>query len=571
MKRFAPLLALPALLAGCSGDSTSPQVEASVFGLLSDPVNLQVGAVATLRAGEAASVALDGANGAEYLYVPFFASDDGTARLALEIEGANVLAPTGPPNPALAPGGTAFSLTPSAAADPGEAFHSRLRLRERRELGPRIDAARAAAPAAGLQRSTGVQAQQSPAVPSVGQTITLNVPDVIRPGTQSLCTDPLVRSATVQAVSDRAIVVTDNANPASGITRAEFQAIAEQFDDLVYPVDVRNFGEPTDIDDNGRSILFYTRVVNELTAPGATSFVGGFFFAGDLFPPSACPASNFAEIFYLLAPDATGAIRGIPRTEEEIFQNTVGTTGHEFQHLINAGRRIYINDADDFEEAWLNEGLSHIAEELIFFEASGLQPRQNIDVDALVASQEILDAFNSYGIDNFGRLFTYLEDPDTASLLGIDNLQTRGASWAFLRYAADREPGPDQQFFFRLVNATTSGVVSLNAILGVDVLDWMQDWTVSVYTDDTSIPVEPRFTQPSWNFRDIMAALARDERYPLAVRRLGADAKETFDLRGGGAAFVRFGIPAGSRAVLSTTSGGGIPPSGVRISVVRVR
>jgi len=69
----------------------------------------------------------------------------------------------------------------------------------------------------------------------------------------------------VVAKSARAIVVADTGNPAGGFTDADYRGIAATFDTLVYPVDVRHFGEPTDLDNNGRSIIFYTRAVNELT------------------------------------------------------------------------------------------------------------------------------------------------------------------------------------------------------------------------------------------------------------------------------------------------------------------
>ena len=79
-------------------------------------------------------------------------------------------------------------------------------------------------------------------------------------------------------------------------------------------------------------------------------------------------------------------VNGNVRSMADVRQSTGGVRGHEFQHLISASRRLYVNDASEFEETWLNEGLSHIAEELLFYSASGLAPRQNITLAQLTNS-----------------------------------------------------------------------------------------------------------------------------------------------------------------------------------------
>jgi hypothetical protein len=555
MKRhfLASLLLLP--LAGCGGDP-SPTLQSSVAGLFDDGAGLEVGEVRTLTGAQAQRLLLSGGSGgAEYLYVPFNAAASGDVRLAVEVGGTGVQPPTGPPAPSLAPelnGAPVDALAPTQDWQ----FHYRLREREIRELTPRMESARAA-----LGRERTASRSVARAVSTVGDIVTLNA------STQA-CAGPNNRTGRVVAVSDRAVIVEDVANPAGGFTAEEYRRIAVTFDTLIYPVDTRNFGEPGDIDANSRVVIFYTRAVNELTEPNSTSFVGGFFFGRDLLPRASCATSNVAEIFYLLAPDPAGAIGGNVRTKEFVLRSTLGTVAHEFQHLINSSRRLYVNNAQTFEEVWLNEGLSHIAEELQFYQITPLEPRQNIDVNAILASEQIRDAFNTYQIANFGRYGTYLENPDTASPRGPDNLSTRGSIWAFLRYAADQEPGSDRDFFFSLVNSRTAGLANLNQALEADAIDLMQSWAVSVYTDDAVPSVPALYMQPSWNYRSIFARLRGT--YPLKVNTLAAT-QTTFALRPGGAAFVRFGVPAGQRAVITTTSGGALPPGNLRISVVRIR
>lgn len=560
MKRQIPSSLLLLLLAACA-DDPSPLLEVSVAGLFEEGRDLQVGEVLTLTSGETQAVFLDGgASGSEYLYVPFNASEAASARLAVEVTGGGVVPPTGPPNPSMEPG-----LAAALGGEPGMPaqdwkFHYQLRELENRVITPRLQSTRSALAGRAPLASRSASAQ---AVPAVGDLLTLNA-------SLQACSAENNRTGRVVAVTNRAIVVEDVANPSGGFTAEEFRNVGVTFDTLIYPVDTRNFGEPTDIDSNNRVIIFYTRVVNELTEPNSNSFVGGFFFGRDLLLRSACPTSNVAEIFYLLAPDPNGEVNENVRSKEFVLRSTLGTVAHEFQHLINSSRRIYVNKAPVMEEVWLNEGLSHIAEELQFYAITPLEPRQNIDVATILSSEQIRQAFNTYQISNFGRFRTYLENPDTTSLLGVDRLPTRGASWAFLRYAADQEPSPDRDFFFNLVNSRTSGVANLNQVLAADALDLMQSWTVSVYTDDAVPTVPPLYMQPSWNFRSIMPRLTRNSTYPLAVRTLG-DMERTFSLRAGGAAFVRFGVAPGQRAVLTTTSGGTVPPERLRISIVRIR
>jgi hypothetical protein len=540
---------LVGLLAGCEDGPATPQLQTAVAGLFRPGARLQVAEVLTVTGGEAQAIFLEGgAAGSEYLLVPFNASDSSAKNLVVEVTGGNVRPPSGTVNPA---------LLGSREPEPDQAFHQRLREREIAELTPLIPAARELRARGALRPSLPAQA-----VPSVGDTLTLNA-------SRQACQSPNPRRARVAAVTERAIVVEDLANPPGGFSPEEFRSVGITFDTLIYPVDTRNFGAPTDIDNNNRVIIFYTRVVNELTEPNSNSFVGGFFFGRDLFPRASCATSNVAEIFYLLAPDPTGAVNGNVRSREFVLRSTLGTVAHEFQHLINAARRLYVNNAPRFEEVWLNEGLSHIAEELQFYAITPLEPRQNIDEARLRSSPQIIQAFNTYQISNFGRYRRYLENPDEESLLGVDNLPTRGASWAFLRYTADQEPGPDETFFFRLVNNTTTGVQNLSAVLGANAIDFMQTWTVSVFTDDAVPGVAPRFQQPSWNFRSIIPLLSQG-RFPLEVIPLSG-MQTSLTLKGGGAAFLRFGIAPGQRAAITVLSGGAIPPGRLRVSVVRLQ
>ena len=72
--------------------------------------------------------------------------------------------------------------------------------------------------------------------------------------------------------------------------------------------------------------------------------------------------SNAGEIFYALVPDPAGQYSCAHTATEALF-NVSGTFVHEMQHMISFFHHVVARGGEP-EEPWLNEGLSHIAEEL---------------------------------------------------------------------------------------------------------------------------------------------------------------------------------------------------------------
>jgi hypothetical protein len=287
-------------------------------------------------------------------------------------------------------------------------------------------------------------------------------------------------------------------------------------------------------------------------------------------------------MFYMLVPDPFGQVNGVRFTKGFVDSVTVGTLGHEFQHLINAGRRLYVNDAPTWEDTWLNEGLSHIAEELVFERAAGLTTRTRLDSTALLAPS-VRSAFNFFlAKGNFLRLTSYLPVAETSSpYADNDDLETRGATWTFLRYAADRVNGNDVTLWQKLVASTkVAGMPNLTAALGISsttLADWFRDWTVANYVDGYAAgPLDPRDTYRSWDLRSVIGALKSGGRpsypvYPLVSHTLSDGVALTPSIRGGGAAYFRFSVGAGKLGRITTVGRGAPLPSNVVVSVVRTR
>jgi hypothetical protein len=191
----------------------------------------------------------------------------------------------------------------------------------------------------------------SAAIAAEGDTITLRVPD-ISPGSNS-CTDYKEIRAAVKKTTAHATIVLDVASPTPGFSSADFNEIAAEFESLIYPTDTTYFGHESDRNLDGRVTILYTPEVNRETPSGQSGFVAGFFWPGDLVKKTEyqelglqCPQTNEQEIFYMLVPDPSGTINGNPRSVSTVRQNTRGTIAHEFQHMINQGRRL-LNPAVD--------------------------------------------------------------------------------------------------------------------------------------------------------------------------------------------------------------------------------
>jgi hypothetical protein len=390
--------------------------------------------------------------------------------------------------------------------------------------------------------------------------------------TGNSCTAPKqLHSATVVAVLTHTIVLSDTQSPQpGGYTDAELTSLGQAFDTDGWDLDVLNFGAPSDVDNNGGIAILFTPSVNALPGPpGGT--VGGLFAARDLFPATAsgCVASNEGEMFYVPVPDSNKTINGNYSVKANLIKDNLGTLVHEFQHLINAGRRIYVNNASSFEEVWLNEGLSHIAEELLYYRKSTNSPRSNIDLTQLRSSQAQLDAVNTYQINNMGRLITYMQATEINSPFSqVDGLAMRGAIWQLLRYSADRKGGAEQSTWSALVNTTASGQLNFNAVFG-DIITMTRDWAVAQFTDDAGLNVAANYTHPSWNFRSVLPPINQNK-FPLLTRPLLGTPVD-IQLNGGGAAYLRFMVGANAPATIYATSSGQDVPASVDFILVRTQ
>ena len=420
------------------------------------------------------------------------------------------------------------------------------------------------------------------AAPTEGSTITIHVPNV---NASDLCNSFTDVQAEVKKVSQHAVIAQDVNAPSGGFTTQDFTDIANEWETLIYPTDTAYFGAESDRNGDGHVTILYTGEVNRATSAGSSSFIAGFFWGGDLVKKSeyqqigrSCPQTNEQEIFYMLVPDPNGTINGNARSVTLVRQNTRGTLAHEFQHMINQGSRLLNPAVDSSEVVWLNESLSHFAEEIVGRRLRGFGDFQNLTYANVNPNAAQQDDYQAFFRQNLTRFRPWMQRPDTASPISLkarNQLAPRGVGWMFIRYLTDQYSNNNAKAFLRHVVAGPDiGIRNLTQWTGgVQFDDMLRGFLVSQYTDELNIPgLAAVYTVPSWNLRDVMSNVpAVGGAYPLLVVTLPTSVT-TQSISGSGNYFrlTRNSASPATTFRMQALGGGQISNSGVRVYVVRL-
>jgi hypothetical protein len=573
-KRFVPAVMVLAVACGGGGGDGGT----GVVGKLSDISSMSVGEVRVLNPTDIPNgIDLPAGSGArDYIIVVgntssahdvpanFVVKADKSNTGVFSIEAASDLAAQ-----------SSFQLSQAPLKrTPQEALESRVRSFERTKLSLH---SRSGSPFGAPRLSPRRSAQVSQlAVPAVGDVIPIKIPDA---NSTNLCINFFSTQAVVASVSQKAILAVDTLDgpPALLFTQQQMDSITAEFDNVTYPTDVSYFNTPQDIDGNGHVIILFTGQINKLTPPGSPAgagFVGGFFFAGDLFPVtdpggqnggpgSFCPESNQGEIFYVLSPDPGGVKFGNDRSASSVRQGTRGTIAHEFQHMINAGNRFVNPQVRDFESTWLDEALAHFAEDAVGRVQRGFTDLQTLtfnDVLPCNAPCSQRDDFNAFFFQNLARLTDWMDHPDRfspTSDMADTSLAVRGAAWAIVRYGADNYSGGlPRTFTHALSVGPDTGVKNFTAATKSPIDTVVKSWLVSMYADHLGIAgLDAKYQYRSYNFRSVMPPVAKVvlsqqvASYPLRIQPIGSgsDNISAKNLSGTGSYF-RLTVAAGAGA-----------------------
>lgn len=137
------------------------------------------------------------------------------------------------------------------------------------------------------------------------------------------------------------------------ITSQDAQKLGTEFDNRIYKSVTSNFASASDVDRDGKVNILCYDIQDGFNGSGG--YVGGYFYAGDLFDSTN---SNKSEIFYIDTYPAmgTGTVKDVTKAN--------GTLAHEFQHMVNFNQSVFIEKGTAPMDVWLNEGLSMAAEQI---------------------------------------------------------------------------------------------------------------------------------------------------------------------------------------------------------------
>jgi hypothetical protein len=288
--------------------------------------------------------------------------------------------------------------------------------------------------------------------------------------TCSAITDFPKITAEAKYVGDHAAIYLDLDAPDT-LTTAIFEEFGALFDDDLYEVATRAFGSESDVDQNGHVLILMTPVVNGLTpeADCETSIVTGFFFAIDIDPAfQNDQRSNRGEVFYALTPDPNGE-RGCAHSAERVRRLVPVTFIHELQHMISYNQHVLVRGGSS-EVLWLNEGLSHISEELAALRFASVGDEQR---------------FSDFMIGDLYNAYLYLEDPGATFAMfseGTGTLAERGGSWLMLRWFLDHFG--EEAVTRRLLQTDLTGAENLEAASGQAFSQSMAEWMLAVWASD---------------------------------------------------------------------------------------
>jgi hypothetical protein len=348
----------------------------------------------------------------------------------------------------------------------------------------------------------------------------------------------------LQAVGRHCQVYVDRAYPDAAGLRPTVDDVVRTFDREVFPRARRKLGHALDVDRDGRFTVLFTPWLGKMSN-GKVS-IEGFVRGSDFYRDLGAPFSNRCDVMYLNTDLKPGP-----------YLRTL--LAHEYTHAVVFTEHVLTGYLPEIlrrdEEAWLNEGLAHLAEDL-----------------------------NGYSWGNLDyRISAFLNAPQGYALVVPDyygaglwrSHGNRGATYLFLRWCAEQY-GPD--LAARLIQTNLSGVNNLEVATGKDFPELFRGWSEALL----SFSREPRASATA-RARTRLAAKQHcsglqplDLRHPLGGRllcgprfaevSLGGAVQEV-KLAGTSAAYCLLHSPAGKNTRLSVSAP---TTAGLQVSLLRL-
>jgi hypothetical protein len=490
--RLARLAAVGLVLASCSNGSpvaTGPSFQNNPCAT-GTTVTLDTAQAASIDCSNGGTTVTFAGNGASYLVVAQFVTQQGAD------QGVPYTMSTGTPVSASVVAGVLSSrqgLAPGGASAPdwGLLRAGRPGLRQEQfeaavlSQGRRL--ARAGGFAAAMMRARALASAPAAAPPAVGSVRTFHVRSTFS------ATSPAWKAvgAKLQYAGSTMLLYVDTLAPSDGFTPAQLQGFGEYSDSILVPIDTAAFGQPSDVDQNGRVIMLMSPVVNGDTPKATCStqgFVAGFFDPEDFTSDSV---SNQGEIFYSIVPDSNGTV-SCAHTVDDVQFDVPATFLHELQHLINFSQHVIVSGGQP-GASWIDEGLSILAEELgsLHYEQQCPSPSCRTD-PAQIFPDSSQGFIQDFLVDSY--LFALLPDSASVTLHTDDQngFAWRGGDWLLMRWLGDQY---GSGIFKALERGPSDGVADIESATGQAFPQLFANFGLALYTD--SLPGLPRATAPT--------------------------------------------------------------------------
>ncbi len=349
----------------------------------------------------------------------------------------------------------------------------------RRDISMRsLESRSAGSRAAGMRSGAVETGSAAPSkAPAVGDTMTFySLNSLAWPPSES---DWTRVTAKLRAIGSRCYIYEDESvsYPYLALTSADISRFVTAFDNEVYPKDTAAFGsEPTPgVDNDAKIYILFTKNVNYQTAAGyfdsTNELKQSYLDSSPTYNKNSIGEkyySNEKEMFYMSVPK-----QSFQGTNYQV--NTLGVLAHEFQHMINWNQHNSLKP-DSLEEAWLNEGLSQVAQDICGY---GYQ----------------------YGTLAF-IMDPFLRSPESYSLTKFQfGLGYYGYAYLFTRYLIDRGAVP-----LNLVKTSSAGRANAEAEikragLASSFDEFFEDFTAALYLSNTGITNDAKYNFKSINIR----------------------------------------------------------------------
>jgi hypothetical protein len=415
------------------------------------------------------------------------------------------------------------------------------RLEEDRALMERLGAPRRTVHAPSYSRSSSV-----PVPLAVGSTTTIKYH-------YSSCSAAATTNITARVVyvGAHSVVLEDVAGPLAGTLDADLVALADQFEQVSYPL-LLDFGDPlaydARTDGNGHIVILFTPSVN-----ASAGNLLGFVAACDLYPMQTDPTvagSNEGEIFYARTVTDTSSTSTSLNGRPEWLRQMPATMIHEAKHIISYAERLS-RGATVFEQTWLEEGTAQIASELFgrTLHGNGWRSDAGYAPSLLCEAQPTTAGCGSGALvmtNHFTFLTNYLRLFQSKSVLsGAEDSDIYGSAWLFARWLTDTYGGADEGTFLRSLvqTSTLAGAANVEAATGKKFSQLLAEFSLMVAADNLPNVTGP-FVEPSWNLPDVFLGLSSTGSQPPAPLSLRQKSGGSFSvasrsLKGGGAVLIR--------------------------------